>query len=51
MKILEHDVAGYYGDVDLLARIVAGLEASGVDLKRLRPDDLSSVEEFHIGGR
>jgi len=47
----ETAVARHYGDTGLLARIFAGLEASGADLGRLQPDDLSAVEEFHIGGR
>ena len=34
-----------------LARILAGLEASGIDPDHLRPDDLAPVDEFHIGGR
>lgn len=51
MKQIECAVTRHYGDEDLLARILAGLEASGVDLKRLQPDDLAGVDEFHIGGR
>ena len=48
---IEAAVARHYGDADLLARILAGLEASGVDPDRPRPDDLAPVDEFHIGGR
>jgi len=48
---IETAVARHYGNAELLARILAGLEASGVDLNRLRPDDLAPVDEFHIGGR
>jgi len=48
---LETVVARHYGDTGLLSRIFAGLEASGADLSRLHPADLSAVEEFHIGGR
>ncbi len=51
MNGIEAAVARHYGDADLLARILAGLEASGVDPDRLRPDDLAPVDEFHIGGR
>lgn len=47
----EAAVASHYGDADLLARIIAGLEAAGADVNCLRPDDLAPVEEFHIGGR
>lgn len=51
MNKIETAVARHYGDTDLWSRIMAGLEASGADLGRLQPDDLSAVEEFHIGGR
>jgi SAM-dependent methyltransferase len=50
MKI-EESVAQHYGDTDLLARIFAGLEATGVDPNRMQPEDLAPVDEFHIGGR
>jgi len=48
---IEIAVARHYGDAGLMSRIMTGLEASGVDLSCLQPDDLSAVEEFHIGGR
>jgi SAM-dependent methyltransferase len=48
---IEAAVARHYGNAGLLARIMAGLEASGVDLAHLRPDDLAPVDEFHLGGR
>ncbi len=51
MSDIEAAVARHYGNAELLARILAGLEASGVDPDRLRPDDLAPVDEFHIGGR
>ena len=51
MKDIEAAVARHYGGAGLLARILAGLEASGVDPDSLRPDDLAPVDEFHIGGR
>ena len=51
MNNFETAVAEHYGDEELLARILAGLEAAGADLQRLQPDDLAPVEEFHIGGR
>jgi SAM-dependent methyltransferase len=51
MKEIEKAVADHYGVSDLLARILAGLEASGADLDNLQPADLAPVEEFHIGGR
>lgn len=51
MNKLETAVARHYGDMGLWSRIITGLEASGVDMGCLRPEDLSAVEEFHIGGR
>ncbi len=51
MDDIEAAVARHYGGAGLLARILAGLEASGADLDSLRPDDLAPVDEFHIGGR
>ena len=48
---LERAVAEHYGDADLWTRIQAGLEAAGIALDRLHPDDLAPVDEFHIGGR
>ena len=51
MNTLENSVARHYGDDELLSRILAGLEAIGADLDQLSPDDLTPVEEFHIGGR
>ncbi len=51
MKDIEAAVARHYGGGGLLARIMAGLAASGVDPAHLRPDDLAPVDEFHIGRR
>ena len=51
MNDIEAAVARHYGGAGLLARILAGLEASGVDPDHLRPDDLAPVDEFHIGRR
>ncbi len=51
MTDIEAAVARHYGGAGLLARIMAGLEASGADPDSLRPDDLAPVDEFHIGGR
>jgi ubiquinone/menaquinone biosynthesis C-methylase UbiE len=48
---LETKVAAYYGLADLEAKILAALEAQGVDTKVLKPADLTTVDEFHIGGR
>ncbi len=51
MVDIEAAVARHYGDADLLARIMAGLAASGIDPDCLQPDDLAPVDEFHIGRR
>ncbi len=51
MNDIEAAVARHYGGAGLLARILVGLEASGIDPGHLRPDDLAPVDEFHIGGR
>lgn len=51
MTITESAVAQHYGDANLMARILTGLEAAGADLNRLQPDDLAPVDEFHLGGR
>jgi ubiquinone/menaquinone biosynthesis C-methylase UbiE len=51
VKDIEAAVARHYGGGGLLARIMAGLAASGVDPAHLRPDDLAPVDEFHIGRR
>jgi ubiquinone/menaquinone biosynthesis C-methylase UbiE len=51
MTNFEAAVAQHYGRGGLLERILAGLEAAGIDPGALRPEDLSPVDEFHIGGR
>ncbi len=51
MSKIETAVAEHYSDSDLLSRIITGLKAAGANLDNLQVDDLSAVEEFHIGGR
>lgn len=51
MTEIEQTVADHYGDKGLLGRIYEGLEKKGVDINNLKPEDLSPVDEFHIGGR
>ncbi len=51
MNKIEKAVVQHYGGGSLLSRIMEGLVASGADLNNLQPDDLSSIDEFHIGGR
>ncbi|MFS2013409.1 class I SAM-dependent methyltransferase [Azospirillum sp. CT11-132] len=48
---VEQRVTEHYGRQDLAAEILAALERAGKDLSRLRPDDLASIDEFHIRGR
>jgi len=51
MKDVETAVAEHYGNAGLLDRIIAALQAGGIDLQQLTPDDLAPVDEFHTGGR
>jgi SAM-dependent methyltransferase len=45
------DVTGHYTRGDLLRAILDGLAATCADQAELDSDDLSPVDEFHIGGR
>jgi len=51
MEVLENIVKGHYGVADLGKNILDGLAATGKDLDNLTVEDLSTVDEFHIGGR
>lgn len=44
-------VERHYGRGHILDSILRALRQAGKDLHRLRPDDLSPVDEFHIRGR
>ncbi len=48
---VEKSVADHYGRASLERAILDAATASGKDIDRLVPSDLSSVDEFHIGGR
>lgn len=50
MPAIEDAVADHYTTTDLMGRIAAALEASGVDPHRPSPEDLKAVDEFHTGG-
>lgn len=50
-EVIERQVAQHYGRTDLEQAILDALVASGKDLDRLTPADLSPVDEFHTGGR
>lgn len=44
-------IQAHYDRADLGEAILAALEKAGKDLKRLAPEDLATVDEFHIRGR
>jgi MPBQ/MSBQ methyltransferase len=50
-KDLEREVARHYGRAGLKERILAAIAAAGLDVNRLKADDLAPVDEFHTGGR
>ena len=47
---LERTVSEHYANTDLLEKIYIGLGKLGIDKDKLTQSDLSSVDEFHIGG-
>ena len=51
MAKTDHPVAVHYDHDDLEAAILAAAEQMGLDPDALTPDDLSAVDEFHLGGR
>ncbi len=51
MKNNQYKVSEHYTVANLGDRILAALEKAGKDLKKLAPDDLAPVDEFHIRGR
>jgi len=51
MSSASSHLAAQYANPALLEKVMAALEASGLSPKKLRPEDLSGVDEFHIGGR
>ena len=48
--LLEQTVSKHYANKDLLEKIYIGLGQLGIDKDQLTQSDLSSVDEFHIGG-
>jgi len=48
---VEQQVASYYTRGMLEERIVGALRDAGKDLEHLCPNDLSAIDEFHLGGR
>lgn len=47
---LESTVADHYSNSNLIDKIYQGLEKLGVNRMKLTPQDLSMVDDFHIGG-
>ena len=47
---LEQTVSEHYSNKGLLAKLYKGLEKLGIDKNQLTQSDLSSFDEFHIGG-
>lgn len=43
-------VAGHYCSLDLQSRVLAALVAAGKNPDRLRPEDLTAIDEFHVRG-
>ena len=41
----------HYGRGDLDRRILNGLQAAGKSPQQLEPNDLTPVDQFHIGGK
>jgi SAM-dependent methyltransferase len=48
---VEHEVAAYYGRGELEDRVLSSLRRAGKDLEHLTQQDLSAIDEFHLGGR
>lgn len=47
----ERAVACHYQVSDLTQRVLKAAAAAGLDIDRLAPEDLTPIDEFHIGGR
>ncbi len=48
---IEQQVAAYYTSGKLEEKIVNSLRSAGKLPEQLRPEDLSAIDEFHLGGR
>lgn len=44
-------VERYYGHTGIMESVMAALREQGIDLRRVRPDDLAPMDEFHVRGR
>jgi SAM-dependent methyltransferase len=47
----EQKVAAHYGRAGLEETLLKGLAAAGLDPEHLKPEDLATVDEFHMGWR
>lgn len=47
----EHAIARHYQVSALTERVLQAAAAAGLDIDRLAPEDLTPIDEFHIGGR
>ena len=50
-KPLEYEVMHHYGSRRLKANVLTALERAGVEAAVMTAEDLSPIDEFHIGGR
>ena len=48
---IEQKVATYYTHEKLEDKILGMLGSAGKNIDQLRADDLSAIDEFHLGGR
>ena len=51
MENASDSTTSHYAQGGLLRSILDALAAGGADPEKLDPDDLATVDEFHIGGR
>jgi ubiquinone/menaquinone biosynthesis C-methylase UbiE len=51
MNLAPNKVADHYARQDLEQVILTALVDAGIDLDQLKAEDLSPIDEFHIGGR
>ena len=43
-------IEDHYVRTDIIAAIISALGDAGKDLKRLKPEDIARIDEFHVGG-
>ena len=47
---LEEQTAAHYTQETLTSRLLDAFQAAGHDTRKLKPEDLTGVDEFHLGG-